>query len=262
MWLLGAERARRRSRPYFGTWLVLSVSGFAVEVADAALSRAFAMAKDFQAAMNRHEETSDLTALGRARPGEWVQLRPQTREVLDLALHIAEDSGGLFDPVAASGIRQADWRDVIVKPDGRAGVRRPLSLSLDGIAKGFAADEICAFLKGEGAREAIVDGGGDLAFDCEKVKIVRIRHPHAPWLSGKSVRVRQGAIASSGPYGGMSQLWSPAAQRKWNWSVTVTAKSCAVADAMTKIAALDPASPVLARWDAKIVGLWREEGEL
>jgi thiamine biosynthesis lipoprotein len=217
------------------------------------MTQCFAIAERIHIAMSRQSAESDLAAIAQLRPGECVQIRPETHAVLSLALSIAEDTHGLFDPVApGSASREADWRDVSVSHDGLACVRRALHLSLDGIAKGWAADQLCAFLRDEGAREAIIDAGGDLALACETPQAIGVRDPRRPHVMARTLQLAVGGVASSGGYGGISELWNGVDPlRSWPRAVTVAAPSCAVADALTKVAALDPeATDILARWSA------------
>jgi thiamine biosynthesis lipoprotein len=256
----GADRGtRRRARPAFGTLLVLTLRGAPDRAeADKAIGRAFAEAARIHAAMSRQDGRSDVAAIRCLRPGESVDVRPETREVLKLALDIAEDSDGAFDPVApgAAG-REAFWRDVVLASDGRVSVRRSLEISLDGIAKGFAADRLCAVLREAGDVDAIVDAGGDLALSCCKPERIGVRDPGRPGRMAREVLLAKGGVASSGAYGGVSELWAREGRRVWPGGVTVTAPCCAVADAMTKIAALDPHAPFLARWGANAISLER-----
>lgn len=216
------------------------------------MRRAFDLAARFHAAMSRQEETSDVAAIARLRPGERAMVRVQTREVLRLALDIAEDSDGAFDPVMPdSHARGATWRDVVLEADGGISVRRALRVSLDGVAKGFAAERLCAILSEGGAADAIVDAGGDLALSCRATERVGLRDPACPGRMAKEIALARGGVASSGAYGGVSELWDREGRRDWPGAVAVVAPSAAVADAMTKVAARDPNAPVLARWNAK-----------
>lgn len=201
--------------------------------------------------MSRQSAESDLAAIRRLRPGQRLRVRPETSAVLSRALEIAEQTGGRFDPVVPEDVRRATWRDVRLAPGGEVSVRVALGLSLDGIAKGFAADRICERLRQRGASDVIVDAGGDLALDCQTPQRVGIRDPRAPGDIARVVEIAWGGIASSGAYGGISELWrgaGPAAA--WPRAVTVVAPDCATADALTKVAALDGAGALLARFGA------------
>lgn len=217
------------------------------------MSLAFERAARIHGAMSRQEPDSDLVRIAALRPGEATDIGAETTEVLALALALAEDSGGLFDPVVPGPVQPgADWRDIMLAPDGRVSLRRPLLLSLDGLAKGWAADRLLRILREEGATEAIVDAGGDLALDCLTPQPVGVRDPAMPGRMALTLAVQAGGIASSGAYGGISGLWDldrRAVSR--SRPVTVVALDCATADAATKVAAqTGDHSTVLHRWRA------------
>lgn len=216
------------------------------------LSGAFDLAARFHDAMSRQSAESDLAAIRRLRPGQRLGLRPETHRVLARALTLAEETGGRFDPVVPEDVRRSTWRDVDLAPGGEVSVRVALSLSLDGIAKGFAADRVCERLRENGASDVIVDAGGDLALDCQTPQRVGIRDPREPGAIARVVEIARGGIASSGAYGGISELWrgaGPAAT--WPRAVTVIAPDCATADALTKVAAQDGGGALLARFGAR-----------
>jgi len=247
-----ADGWRGRARPCFGSLLSIRARGLPRAEADAILSGAFALAAGFHDAMSRQSPESDLAAIRRLGPGERLRVRPETSAVLARALEIAEETAGRFDPVMPGEVRRATWRDVVLAPGGEVSVRTALSLSLDGIAKGFAADRVCERLRESGASDVVVDAGGDLALDCRTPQRVGIRDPRAPGAIARVVELARGGVASSGAYGGISDFWrgaGPAAV--WPRAVTVLAPDCATADALTKVAALDPGGALLARFGAR-----------
>jgi thiamine biosynthesis lipoprotein len=202
--------------------------------------------------MSRQSPESDLAAIRRLRPGQRLRVRPETGSVLARALEVAEETGGRFDPVVPGGARLATWRDVDLAPGGEVSVRVALSLSLDGIAKGFAADRVCERLRESGASDVIVDAGGDLALDCQTPHRVGIRDPRAPGAIARVVEIARGGIASSGAYAGISEFWRRAGPpAAWPRAVTVIAPDCATADALTKVAALDGGEALLAHFGAR-----------
>lgn len=247
----GADGWRGRARPCFGSLLSIRARGLPRADADAMLSGAFHLATRFHDAMSRQFAESDLSAIRRLRPGQRLRVRPETSSVLARALAIAEQTGGRFDPVVPEDVRRATWRDVDLAPDGEVSVRVALALSLDGIAKGFAADRVCERLRENGASDVIVDAGGDLAIDCQTPQRVGIRDPRAPAAIARVVEIARGGIASSGAYAGMSELWrGPDSAATWPRAVTVIAPDCATADALTKVAAQDGGGAFLARFGA------------
>lgn len=135
--------------------------------------------------MSPWEPDSDLSRYNRAAAGTWTALPPAFAEVLRCALQIAEATDGAFDPTLGSLVdlwgfgprpfsgappqtaaiaearEAAGWRrlaldgDRLVQPGG-------LRLDLNGIAKGFAVDQVAAALDRAGARSYLVEVGGEL----------------------------------------------------------------------------------------------------
>jgi thiamine biosynthesis lipoprotein len=135
--------------------------------------------------MSPWEPLSDLSRYNRAAPGSWTALPPGFTQVLRCALDVAEATDGAFDPTlgaltdlwgfgprpfsgappeaqAVAKVRETvGWRhltldgDSLFQPGG-------LRLDLNGIAKGFAVDQIAAALDRAGARSYLVEVGGEL----------------------------------------------------------------------------------------------------
>lgn len=135
--------------------------------------------------MSPWEPLSDLSRYNRAAAGSWTALPPAFAQVLRCALDVAEATDGAFDPTlgalvdlwgfgarpfsgsppgldAIAGAREAaGWRrlaldgDTLFQPGG-------LRLDLNGVAKGFAVDQVAAALERAGARSYLVEVGGEL----------------------------------------------------------------------------------------------------
>ena len=133
-------------------------------------------------------------------------------------------------------------------------------LDLGGIAKGFAVDQAIHALRRGGCSEAIVNAGGDLR------RFGRTPHPIYLRRGAGPVQVavlRCGAVATSSPYKSIPDQLSqpigciinPQQRRAWDGegSVMVAARSCMIADALTKVAALAGSScqPLLDRFGAQ-----------
>jgi thiamine biosynthesis lipoprotein len=137
------------------------------------------------AQMSPWEPLSDLSRYNRAAIGSWTPLPAAFAQVLRCALEIAQATDGAFDPTlgalidlwgfgprpfsgappTADALAQArevaGWRrlvldgDALFQPGG-------LRLDLNGVAKGFAVDQIAAALDRSGARSYLVEVGGEL----------------------------------------------------------------------------------------------------
>jgi thiamine biosynthesis lipoprotein len=135
--------------------------------------------------MSPWEPLSDLSRYNRAAAGSWTALPPAFAQVLRCAVEIAERTDGAFDPTLgalvdlwgfgprpfsgappeiqeiAEARAPAGWRRIAMDGDN---LFQPggLRLDLNGIAKGFAVDQVAAALDRSGARSYLVEVGGEL----------------------------------------------------------------------------------------------------
>jgi thiamine biosynthesis lipoprotein len=150
----------------------------------------------------------------------------------------------LPDHGGPSALPQGDAHDLELGT-GWARLRRPVRLTLDGIAKGYAVDQAVRTLRRAGVRAGWVNAGGDLRVFGDVAVPLRRREPDGRLRALGALR--NGAVATSltapapelsaafpgrllGPQG------EPAAPGTW----TVLAASAWRADALTKVAANTP----------------------
>lgn len=215
------------------------------EATDARFDAAFAEIARVQRLMHPDAPGSDPRRIARLAHRRAVRVDRRTFEVLRLALALWRDSAGTFDPSlparggADLGALQLDARGRNVR------TRAPLRLDLGGIAKGHAVDLALDALRAQGCRRAIVNAGGDLrCLGAADWHAVRVRLPNDPDRAPALLEVRNVAVATSAdthrrPGTGLRDGRRRRA-RAHDGSVTVVAPTCALADALTKIVALQP----------------------
>ncbi len=257
--------------------LFFSESGFDSALVKVALQAAV---NEVDAQMSTWKPDSDLMRLNAAPVGDWVPLPARLLEVLRLGLEIGRASGGAFDigmgdAVAAWGfgpgvadpvrIRKAMAADrraahdllVLDIPGGHARKLAPLSIDLNGIAKGYGVDRLAETLDVFGIGSALVGIDGEM-------RAIGLRPDGEPWVIAVEapnsdrraphsiLALQDAAVATSGdyrhwvevrgrrmshtmnPHRGMPLTEAPA-------SVTVVAPTCAEADAWaTALTVLGP----------------------
>ena len=130
--------------------------------------------------MSTWQADSDLMRLNAAPPGQWVELPEELLWVLATALQIGEQSGGAFDIgvgalVSACGFgpqaateqlppRPPRARDALELdvPRRAARTHSRISLDLNGIAKGFAVDQLARCLREHGVNNFLVGIDGEM----------------------------------------------------------------------------------------------------
>lgn len=229
---LSALATHRRLRPLLGTFVEVTL-----ECDEAAgpigFEAGFGAIADVQALMSFHDPRSGISRLGSTRVGEWVELDPLTIAVLSAAAELEESSEGIFNiaksPRRAIEVRRSRARRLHeVKPD------------LGGIAKGFAVDlAVQAILKAIPSASGVVNAGGDLKTFGGKERQIQLRSETARGPVLRTVSCADVAVATSCARAGESfsaAHWREGARFFSDQTVSVFARDCIWADALTKIA--------------------------
>lgn len=264
-----------------GTELEIQVVTQTRAQAQAAEAAALAELERLTLILNRFDERSELRRW-MARPGERVRLSADLRGVLSLADHWRRVSRGAFHPgadalgalwkEAAEQGRLPDAADLerVVKQlksgpwtlheDGTATLHTTLPLGLNALAKGFIVDRMAETANAQpGVQTVLVNAGGDLRTLGGKGLTVTVANPFtarddAPPLG--QVHVRDGALATSGSahrgYRVGEKWYSHVIDPRTGQpvdavpGVTVTAPTCAAADALATVLGVLPLHESLA----------------
>ncbi len=268
----------RRARPLLGTLVDIRVPG---EDHAQSVNAAFTAVARVHRLMSAHDPASDVSSINRAAPGEDIPADSWTLDVLRRARQIWAATDGLFDCCVAPWLQRdgdlpatdgpppdpgADLSDVQLLPHA-VRLRRPLRLTLDGIAKGFAVDRAVAALKDAGVARGAVNAGGDLRIFGPDPEPVHVRHPADPLRLVRIGEIHNAAVATSALYfsraahgsRNASPIVDPRTRRACltDASATVIAHDCMTADALTKPLLIDPgaALPAIERLGARAVRL-------
>lgn len=250
----------RRMQPLLGTWVEIRATGRPGRV-ERAVRAAFLHLARVQQRMSFHVRDSVLSRINLHAYRTPQPVDALTWNVLRKALLLWRGSGGCFDmtvgaPLVARGVLPDHGFASLAAPVGsdavkllpgrRVGLLRPVLLTLDGIAKGYAVDQAIACLGRAGVEQAVVNAGGDLRVFGPKALPLAIRSANGAIVDAGLLR--NAAVASSAvgldasdrtrfpgrvlhPAGradaaAVPQVWSVRAAQCWR------------ADALTKVAAL------------------------
>lgn len=243
----------RRMRPALGTFVEIGARGGRADAVDAA----FAAIDGAQSRWSFHDPDSELSRLNR-HPGERVPLSRCTLRLLVLARLLAVQSGGRFDPTVGGAmverhvlpddggpapLARGTPDDIEIGPDW-ASLRRPVRLTLDGIAKGWAVDRAIGALRRASASGGWVNAGGDLRVFGDSSLLVQRRELDGTLTTlgtlrnGALATSRAGEVDPAFPGLILAPTDTPAAPGVWS----VLATTAARADALTKVAAACDAS--------------------
>lgn len=225
---------------------------------------------EVDAQMSTWRPDSDLMRLNASPPGVWVEVPRRLVEVLRLALDIGRASGGAFDigmgdAVAAWGFGSAAADRRLIRnaldaarqpthavleldmPNARVRKTAPITLDLNGIAKGYGVDRLAETLRDFGISSGLVGIDGEM-------RALGLRPNGQPWAiaieapaadrraSHSLLALQDAAVATSGDYRHrlvasgrhLSHTMDPrrgAPLIEPPASVTVAARTCAEADA-------------------------------
>lgn len=242
----------RRARPLLGTFVEVEAGGLPDAALGPAVDAAFAAIERVHRLMSFHEPESDLSRLNRRAAIAPVAVDPWTIKVLHRARQLFELTDGLFDCavgyeamqcglVPSQGldhIRPGTFSAVEFRSDNRIGFAARIGLDLGGIAKGFAVDRAVAVLRAHGAREALVNAGGDMRVMGETAQPVFIRCPGDDRHVVQAGLLRNAAIATSAAGGTMRKgagNGTGLVVETLDAAYSVVAPTCLLADALTKV---------------------------
>ncbi|HEX8613986.1 MAG TPA: FAD:protein FMN transferase [Telluria sp.] len=243
-------------RPLMGTYVEVGARG---AVAQAALQAAFDSIATAQALWSFHDRDSELSRLNLAH-GQALALSASTLRLLRSARAMMRASDGLFDCTVGGALvrrgalpdhggppalERGSAADIEIGP-GWARLARPLRLTLDGIAKGYAVDLAVRALRRAGAEAGWINAGGDVRVFGALVLPMQRRESDGSMraLGG----LREAAMASSRVGPGMpddqqeaaafpAHIVAPPHAVPATGIWTVIARSAWRADALTKVAA-------------------------
>lgn len=253
----------RRARPLLGTLVEITAAGESQAAVMRAIDAGFAAVTKVEALMSFHDRHSQLSRLNRLAHRTAVRVHPWTWNVLQCAQKLSRATHGLFDiSIGHELVRmgylprlssprpniKGDFRDIELLPGHRVRFRRPLCIDLGGIAKGYAVDRAVAHLRACGAASGIVNAGGDLRVFGPVSRRVHLRDPANPGTLIPFADLSNGALATSAAYFSRTR-WrgrtiTPLIDgRRRNatdtaFSISVSAPTCMLADALTKVALL------------------------
>ncbi len=211
-----------RSRVMMGTEVTLKLVGDDREALEAAADATLERMSELEALLSRYRPDSEVSRLNTS--GRLEDPSPALLDVLELADRVWRMGDGGFDitiqPVLdlygdspdgrpsddriAAALAQVGFDAVKFDPETVRLDRPGMSLTLDGIGKGYVVDGGLAVLKGRGFPDVFIDAGGDLVAhgvkDADTPWRIGIRNPRP----GMSLQARFDAtdvcVATSGDY--------------------------------------------------------------
>lgn len=226
------------------------------EHAEAALIACRQEVAAIESAFSLYDRDSMLSQLN--RDGE-VKTNSRFTALLRHALDMAEITGGAFDPTiqplwqafATAGDpeharRLVGWRGLLLTPQTAHFAHANMAASFNGIAQGFAADQVSGILARHGFHDTLVDLGEFATRGAKPAKpwVLGIRAPTTGRIVAQ-IEPDAGGIATSEPNSmlidGHPHIFDPLERKGERWSsVTVEAREAWRADALSTAIAASP----------------------
>ena len=215
----------RDTRTKMGTLVTISVVHQDVDICKAIIEKAFLEIDRLENLFNRYRKGTPLRFLNSV--GALRDPPPEMMELLQRALKIHDLTDGAFDvtiaplldlysnsfeetggPPSATQIESAlslvGSKNIHIEKQAIVFKRVGMSLSFDGIAKGYIVDQVADILEKDGVKGGLIDAGGDMVAIGEDLLgqdwRLAIQHPRkrGDYLSVISIGNR--AVATSGDY--------------------------------------------------------------
>lgn len=254
-----------RCKPLLGTYVDVSIEADLddEQILDLSID-AFEAISRVHNALGFHNTDSELSAVNRwalSGSDKPIPISQDLRAVMELALQLSAASDGLFDVTIAPALVQqgslpnvhqdtilsgvGNWQDVHLGADGLS-FSAPVMIDLGGIAKGYAVDQAIECINASKMGVDIhlnVNAGGDLYLSHWQNETVGIRLPDEP-NQHVDVPMLAPALATSACYFSEQDSVMIRPQNGEalvrGYSVSVFAERCMLADALTKLAFLNP----------------------
>lgn len=220
--LAGWSKTTRNSKA-LGTTVSITVFYNNVAKANNAIDQAFAAIAHVEQLMSLYQKESQLCQLN--RDGFLRNPHPDLIHVLQKASNLSELTDGAFDVTVqplwslhnkasnanttpteseiATALKRIDWRQISISPERIDFRQSETSITLNGIAQGFAADAARKALQQNGIQHALIDSGeiGTLGTPAEKPNWnIGIKHPRTQKEYLGVTALENRCLATSGDY--------------------------------------------------------------
>lgn len=212
----------------------LLVPAAAVARARRDLARAREQLRAHEANLSEYRADSALEQLNRRAAEAPVPVEASLEQLIAGALHVAQVTGGAFDPTWRSGDPAVDWRRVVIRDHHVSFTHPATRLGLAGVAKGWIVDALFGALVDAGYPRILVNIGGDLRVRGPRRVELADPFAEAPGRFVASLEVSDVAVATSGNALRPGHIRDPRTGElpAFEGSVTVLTRDAAMADAM------------------------------
>lgn len=162
------------------------------------LNQAFQVISHYDNLFSTTVKSSDVYRINHA-DGATVKVDKDTADVIRESIRYSEESGGLFDITVGklttlwniegenpkvppadqiqAAVKTINYKDIVVSGNTVTLRNKEAMIDLGGVAKGYIADKVKAFLVSKGVHRAIINLGGN-------VEVIGSKAKNTPWVVG------------------------------------------------------------------------------
>lgn len=268
------EHKISKTRLMMGTYVNITAIHPSVDQAEEAINIAYEEIDRLNGVLSRHLSTTPLAELNRS--GKLIDADSELLHLIEHSLFYYSDTSGAFDisvlpllnlysssfsagnPPSGKQVVETlslvgtenisvQGRDIVLKRQG-------MSVTLDGIAKGYIVDRASDILLTYGINNHLINAGGDIRTHGNGAKgkpwTIAVQDPGKGGKYPEIIKMNNGAVATSGNYEifyDSEKLYHHIVNGKTGWSpllsksVTVSAPTVMAADALsTSVFVLEP----------------------
>tara|TARA_B100000686_G_scaffold53167_1_gene57331 strand:- start:133937 stop:134974 length:1038 start_codon:yes stop_codon:yes gene_type:complete len=215
----------KETRTKMGTLVTISLVHKDIDIAKTIIEEAFLEIDRLEGLFSSYREGTPLWVLN--SEGVLNDPSPEMLELLGYALEIDSLTDGAFDVTVASlsdlysetfeekgkspsvleienALKLVGSKNIHVEPKQIIFRHEGMSISFDGIAKGYIVDQAAKIIRDAGVRGGLIDAGGDMVALGEDLLgqnwRLAIQHPRSTEDYLSVISVRNAAVATSGDY--------------------------------------------------------------
>ncbi len=206
-----------RTGMVFGSYVRIRVIGENKAELNKAVDKALQEICRLDSLWSLFSDKSEVVRLNRDKKG---LVSNETGDLLKKALEFGERTKGVFDitvepllriwgfydgnyqvpesAIIARVLKDVDYRRVLINGDSVV-LGDGVSIDLGGIAVGYAVDRALELLQASGAKQGLIDAGGDIRVFGNKEWRIGVQHPRKEGVL-KILKLREQAVSTSGDY--------------------------------------------------------------
>jgi FAD:protein FMN transferase len=214
--------------------------------------------KEIETWGNTFDPSSEISQVNKKASQKEVEINPDFFQVLKYAKKFGHKTNGVFDitvqplsnfykdknnrgkPLPRNIRKQVNYENILLNEEkNTVYLKNKAQITLGGILKGYAVDEVIKILKKNKIEKALVNGGGNIyalgTNEKEELWAIGIKDPQNKAKIWKTIKLQNQGVSTSGNYERGAHIINPGTEKPVlaTGSVTVVADSAMQADVLS-----------------------------